>query len=191
MKIAKAYMKEFEIVSVGDKELTTSLTDLIYFEVFEKDKLEALCRIIDIEADFYGIVFCRTKNDVDYVSHRLIDRGYEAELLHGDVSQSQRERILKKFKDKRLNILVATDVAARGIDVTDLTHVINYSLPQNPESYVHRVGRTGRAGKEGTAITFITPSEYKQLGFIRRKIKSDIRKEKVPGIEDVINTKKK
>ncbi len=107
-----------------------------------------MTRIIDIEPDFYGIVFCRTKIGVDEVATRLVAQGYSAEGLHGDVSQAQREKILRKFRDKAVNILVATDVAARGIDVSNLSHVINYSLPQDSESYVHRIGRTGRAGNQ-------------------------------------------
>jgi ATP-dependent RNA helicase DeaD len=128
--------------------------------------------------------------DVDEISHRLMDRGYKAEAIHGDLSQFQREKILDKFKKKRINVLVATDVAARGIDINNLTHVINYALPQDPESYVHRIGRTGRAGKEGTAITFVTPQEYRQLTFIKRIAKTDIRKEKLPNVGDVIAIKK-
>ncbi|BBE30270.1 RNA helicase [Tepiditoga spiralis] len=188
--LAKKYMKNFEIIKVKKEQLTTNLTDQIYFEVNESDKFEALCRIIDIEKDFYGLVFCRTKLDVDRVALKLTERGYNAEGIHGDISQYQRERILKKFKDKRAHILVATDVAARGLDINDLTHVINYSLPQDPESYVHRIGRTGRAGKEGTAITFVTPSEYRKLIFIKRVANTNIRKEKVPGIKEIIKTKK-
>ncbi|MGA1876039.1 MAG: helicase-related protein, partial [bacterium] len=151
---------------------------------------EALCRIIDIELVFYGVIFCRTKTDVDELANRLIDRGYAAEGIHGDLSQHQRERVLDKFRNRRSTILVATDVAARGIDITDLTHVINYALPQDPESYVHRIGRTGRAGKDGNAITFITPEEYRKLQFIRREAKTDIRKAKLPKIKDVIKVKK-
>ncbi|KAF2955074.1 DEAD/DEAH box helicase [Marinitoga sp. 38H-ov] len=190
ISLAKKHMKNYKIISVKPEQLTTELTEQIYFEVSEQDKFEALCRIIDIEPEFYGLVFCRTKVDVDTVSNRLIDRGYSAEALHGDLSQYQRERILKKFKSKRANILVATDVAARGIDINDLTHVINYSLPQNPESYVHRIGRTGRAGKEGTAITFVTPEEYRKLLFIKRISKSNIKKMPIPKVKDVIETKK-
>ncbi len=189
-RIAKKYMSEYEHIAVKKEQLTTTLTDQIYFEVSEYDKFEALCRIRDIEKEFYGIVFCRTKLDVDRVAGKLIDRGYNADALHGDVSQHQREKILNKFKKKQLNILVATDVAARGIDVNDLTHVINYSLPQDPESYVHRIGRTGRAGKEGTAITFVTPEEYRKLVFIQRVTNSDIRKEKLPGVNELIQIKK-
>jgi len=109
----------------------------------------------------------------------LKDRGYDVEAIHGDISQSQRERTLNKFKKQKINILVATDVAARGIDVDNLTHVINYSLPQDPESYVHRIGRTGRAGNKGTAITFITPSEYKRLMYIKLIIKNGYEKIKI------------
>jgi ATP-dependent RNA helicase DeaD len=190
LKIAKKYMREHEVLAVKAREMTTDLTDQIYFEVKDRDKFEALCRIMDLATDFYGIVFCRTKNDVNDLVGRLNDRGYDAEGLHGDISQNHREVTLKRFKSKRLNVLVATDVAARGIDVNDLSHVINYAIPQEAESYVHRIGRTGRAGKQGTAITFITPSEYRKLMFIQKIVKTEIRKEKLPRIKDVIEAKK-
>ncbi|UCD34322.1 MAG: DEAD/DEAH box helicase [Nitrospiraceae bacterium] len=190
MGIAKKYMNEYDVFEVQKGQLTVSLTDQIYFEVSSADKFEALCRIIDIEEDFYGLVFCRTKNDVDAIASHLAERGYDAEGLHGDLSQSQREKILNRFKRKLITVLVATDVAARGIDVQNLTHVINYALPQDPESYVHRIGRTGRAGREGTAITFITPEEYRKLQYIKRSAKTDIRKERLPKVKDVIMAKK-
>lgn len=189
-RIAKKYMKETETVKIEKSSLTADLTDQIYFEVSYNDKFEALCRIIDIEDDFYAIVFCRTKNDVDTISMHMKERGYNAAAIHGDITQQQREKVLGQFKSKKLNILVATDVAARGIDVNDLTHVINYSIPQDPESYVHRIGRTGRAGKEGTAITFVTPDEYRRLIYIKNVAKTDIRKEKIPDISDVLEIKK-
>ena len=113
VSLAKKYMKEYEIIRVRAEQPTTELTDQIYFEVQHSDKLEALCRIIDVEHEFYGLIFCRTKIDVDELAKKLVDRGYDAEALHGDISQYQRERILDKFKKKRSNILVATDVAAR------------------------------------------------------------------------------
>ena len=191
LKIAENHMrKDYEIIKVESKELTTNLTDQIYFEVKQKDKFEALCRIIDLEPEFYGIVFCRTKNDVNELAGKLNDRGYDAGELHGDITHNHREVTLNRFKAKKLSILVATDVAARGIDVNDLTHVVNYAIPQEAESYVHRIGRTGRAGKEGTAITFMTPSEYKKLLQIKRITKTDIRKEKLPEIKDVILSRK-
>ena len=189
INLSKRFLKDAVKIEIKSNQLTTVLTKQIYFEVKNNDKLEALCRIIDIEKEFYSIVFCRTKNDTDGLANHLIERGYDAEALHGDISQNQRERIFKKFKSKNINILVATDVAARGIDVSGLTHVINYSIPQDPESYVHRIGRTGRAGSEGTAITFVTPSEYKRLHFITQKTKSTIKKVKVPKIGDVIEKK--
>ncbi|HEX9830431.1 MAG TPA: DEAD/DEAH box helicase [Thermodesulfobacteriota bacterium] len=190
LSIAETYMGKYELMAVTKEQLTTDLTDQIYFEIAAADRLEALCRIIDMEKEFYGLVFCRTKLDVDNLANMLIESGYPAEALHGDISQHQRERILNNFKDKKINILVATDVAARGIDVNNLTHVINYSLPQDAESYVHRIGRTGRAGKEGTAITFVMPDEYRRLLFIKKIARANIRREKLPEIEDVINTKK-
>lgn len=189
-QLASKYMKGYESLKVEKQSLTTNLTEQIYYEVKNSDKFEALCRIIDIEENFYGLVFCRTKNDVDSVVSHLSDRGYDADAIHGDITQSQREKVLGKFRDQKINVLVATDVAARGIDVINMSHVINYSLPQDPESYVHRIGRTGRAGKEGTAITFITPSEYKQLMFIQRVSKSEIRKSTLPNARDIIKSKK-
>lgn len=190
LKLAKTFMGEYELIEVEKAQVTNNMVDQMYFEVRDHDRFEALCRIIDTEPEFYGIVFCRTKNETDIVSDKLIDRGYDSEGIHGDVTQGQRELILKKFKMRKVNILVATDVAARGIDVNDLTHVVNYNLPQDPEAYVHRIGRTGRAGKHGTAITIVSPKEKRDLLFIEKIAKSKIRKEEVPGIADVIETKK-
>jgi ATP-dependent RNA helicase DeaD len=189
--LAGKYMAGYEFITVEKQQPTVSLTEQIYYEVQASDKFEALCRIIDMEEDFYGLVFCRTKNDVDDVVSHLMERGYDAGFIHGDISQAQREKTLDKFKKKMINILVATDVAARGLDVYNMTHVINYALPHDPEGYVHRIGRTGRAGKEGTAITFITPSEYQKLMFIQRKAKTDIKKFKVPRIKDIIKAKER
>lgn len=188
--LAKKYMKNREVVKAKNAGQTTTLTDQIYFEVREADKLEALCRIIDTTNEFYGIIFCRTKNDVDYVTSKLHDRDYDAEGLHGDISQAQREKILNKFKKRKVNVLVATDVAARGLDIDDLSHVINFALPQDPEAYLHRIGRTGRAGKEGTALTFVSPEEYRKLIFIKNFTKTEIRKGRIPQVHEVINFKK-
>ena len=188
--LAKNYMHDPDIIKVESKNITTDLTHQIYFEVREGDKLDALTRIIDVEPEFYGIVFSRTRVGVDDIVSRLIERGYAAEGLHGEISQSQREKILNKFRKKQSNILIATDVAARGIDIINLSHVINYSLPQDSESYVHRIGRTGRAGNQGTAITFISPSELRKFGFLKRDIKADIKLEQLPTPADVIATKR-
>lgn len=190
MRIAKKHMRPYTLFKASEEELTVNLTDQIYFEVYDADKFEALCRIIDIEEDIYGIIFCRTKVDVHKIASHLIQRGYDADALHGDISQSQREKILGRFRKRQINILVATDVAARGIDVQDLTHVINYSLPKDPKSYIHRIGRTGRAGKQGSAITFITPAEYRKLQIIVRETKSTIRKKELPKVKDIIAMKK-
>ena len=189
-KLAENYMGKYTHLRTKTK-LITSLTDQIYFEVADQDKFEALCRIIDIESDFYGLVFCRTKIDVDKLVAHLHDRGYPSEGLHGDISQAQRERTLGKFRKQQTSVLIATDVAARGIDIINLSHVINYSIPQDPEAYIHRIGRTGRAGKQGTAITFVTPAEFRKLGFIRRIANADIRKQKVPEVKEIIDAKKK
>ena len=188
--IAEKFMREYEVVTVKKQQLTTALTDQIYFEVRREDKLEALTRIIDIEDDFYALVFCRTKNDVDEITEKLVYRGYGAEALHGDISQAQRIKVIERFKRKKFNILIATDVAARGIDINNLTHVINFSIPQEAESYIHRIGRTGRAGKTGTAITFVTPSEYRKLTFIQKLTNTEIRRERLPTPKDIIANKK-
>lgn len=189
LQIAKKYMGQYKILKVENKELTTKLTEQIYFEVREGDKFEALCRVLDFEQDFYGIIFCRTKIEVDEVTKHLKNRSYAVESLHGDITQSQRTKTLTEFKEKNINILVATDVAARGIDVNNLTHVINYSIPQEAESYVHRIGRTGRAGKKGIAITFVTPKEISRLGLIKKIAKTDIKKQEIPEIKDIIKAK--
>jgi ATP-dependent RNA helicase DeaD len=191
MQMANKHMRERIVVAVESPAMTTALTEQLYFEVREEDKFEALCRIMDMEDDFYGLVFCRTKILTTELAKHLSLRGYESEALSGDVSQQQREEILDKFKGRRISILCATDVAARGIDIENLTHVINFSLPQDPESYVHRIGRTGRAGKEGMAITFVTPSEYRKLMFIRNTTKADIRRERLPEIDAVIEARRK
>jgi ATP-dependent RNA helicase DeaD len=189
LDIARKFMGDYEEISVQKQHVANASIDQIYYEVYERDKLEALVRIMETQKDFYGIIFCQTKIDTDGVANKLIERGYSAEALHGDVSQNQRERILAKFKKKSINILVATDVAARGIDVNDLTHVINYALPQDPESYVHRIGRTGRAGKTGIAISLVSPPDFRKLSTIKRIAKSEIRKGKLPGVQEVISAK--
>lgn len=189
-ELSARFMHDIQLLKAESTFVTSDLTDQIYFEVREGDKFDALTRIIDIENEFYAIIFCRTKIGVDELVTKLIERGYAADGLHGDVSQAMREKVLNKFKKKTINILAATDVAARGIDVNNLTHVINYSLPQDPESYVHRIGRTGRAGNQGTAITFISNAEYRQFLSMKRIVKAEIRKEEIPTIADIITTKR-
>ncbi len=190
LKIAKKYMGQYKILKVEKLEATTDLTEQIYFEVRESEKLDTLCRVLDFERDFYGIIFARTKNDTDTITQHLKSRGYAADAIHGDVAQASRNKTLSNFKNKQITILVATDVAARGIDVTNLSHVINYSIPNEAESYVHRVGRTGRAGNKGVAITFVTPKELYQITRIQRMTKTEIKKQKAPSVSEVITAKK-
>uniref|UniRef100_A0A7V4NF83 DEAD/DEAH box helicase n=1 Tax=Fervidobacterium pennivorans TaxID=93466 RepID=A0A7V4NF83_FERPE len=187
VNIARKFMKDYEHISTVKEELTTGNAEQLYFEVEESDKLPLLCRIIDMNPEFYGIVFCQTKAEVDEIAKKLSDLRYNADGLHGDYSQSQRERVLDKFRKKQLNILVTTDVAARGIDIEGLTHVINYSVPRDPEYYVHRIGRTGRAGKKGLAITFVTRSDYYHFTRVKRFAKAKIMKDKIPMVEDILN----
>jgi ATP-dependent RNA helicase DeaD len=189
LKIAKKYMKEYKILKVEAVSLSQDLTEQIYFEIKDSDKFEALCRVLDCEQDFYGIIFGRTKTEVDNINQHLKSRGYLSDTLHGDIKQVQRTKTLKQFKEKHTNILVATDVAARGIDVNNLTHVINYCIPQDPESYVHRIGRTGRAGRKGIAITFVTPSELSYLLAIKKATNGKIIKQSVPKPLDIVDSK--
>ena len=190
MDIAKKFMDDYKLLKVKKQELTTDLTEQIYYEVKQEDKFEALCRVLDYTQNFYGIVFCRTKSEVDDVTNRLKARNYDAECIHGDITQGLRQKALDLFKKKVLTILVATDVAARGIDVSNLTHVINYAIPQEAESYVHRIGRTGRAGHKGIAITFVTPREARTLAQIKRVTKTDIKRESIPNVSEIIEAKK-
>jgi ATP-dependent RNA helicase DeaD len=188
--VAKRHLGAWEMVEDSSEAVTTELAEQVWLEMREGDRLEALCRVIDSEEDFYGIVFTATRVEADRVAKALEERGYGAEALHGEITQEGRERILAKFRDRRSRILVATDVAARGIDIERLSHVVNWSLPHDPESYLHRVGRTGRAGNAGTAVTFVTPDEYRKLFRFRRATGSALRKGKVPEIAEVIGAKR-
>ncbi|MFZ1420396.1 MAG: DEAD/DEAH box helicase, partial [Leptotrichiaceae bacterium] len=185
LDIAKRFMPKHKILKVDKQDLTTNLTEQIYFEVRQEDKFEALCRVLDFEQDFYGIVFCRTKSEVDEITNKLKARNYDAECIHGDITQALRQKALDLFKKKVLTILVATDVAARGIDVSNLTHVINYAIPGEAESYVHRIGRTGRAGKEGVAVSIVTPHEFRMLQKIEKNIGAKLESKIVPDIDSV------
>ncbi|MCX8514055.1 MAG: DEAD/DEAH box helicase [Burkholderiales bacterium] len=190
VRIAKKYMGTFKTIKTETNELTTDLTQQIYFEVKDSEKFDTLCRVLDFETNFYGIIFARTKNETDTITSKLKSRGYHAEPLHGDISQPIRNKTLAAFKSQTINILVATDVAARGIDVNNLTHVINYSVPTEPESYVHRIGRTGRAGNKGIAITFITKKDVYLLNRIQKTTKTNIKRQSAPSIKDVVAAKK-
>lgn len=184
LSLTKKYMKAPKNVTITKEELTVPLIEQYYFET--KDKIEGLCRLLDAEIEGKLIIFCRTKKGVDDLAIALSSRGYMAEGLHGDLSQNQRDRVMKKFREGTVDILIATDVAARGIDVDNITHVINFDIPQDPESYVHRIGRTGRAGNTGVAMTFITPREFRQLKLIERIAKTKIKRRQLPTAANVI-----
>ena len=188
--LSKRYLKEdAKHIVIKRKEMTGSTITQNFFEVHGAQRFEALCRLIDFDNPTAGIIFCRTKKGVDDLVTAMQSRGYMVEGMHGDMSQVQRMKTLKKFKDGALKFLVATDVAARGIDVEGVTHVINYELPQDIESYVHRIGRTGRAGREGTAYSIITPREFGYLRQIRNTTKSDIVKKSVPTVNEIYDNK--
>jgi len=188
--IARKYMRGYETIAMGRKSQDVQLTEQKYLEVREQDKFEALCRFIDMEPEFFGLVFCRTRVDTAEIASRLIQRGYTADGIHGEINQVDRERILRGFRDKRITILVATDVAARGLDINNLSHVINFDMPQDPDSYIHRIGRTGRAGKKGIAISFVTPKDHRCLETIKRRSKASMRRGHIPGVGEVITAKR-
>ncbi len=172
LSISKKYMRAPKVVAIHKEVVTAPTIDQYYYET--RDKVDGLCRILDTTDDCKMIIFCRTKKGVDELVIALATRGYEAEGLHGDLSQNQRDRVMKKFRSGQVDILVATDVAARGLDIDNITHVVNFDVPSDSESYVHRIGRTGRAGNTGVALTFITPREFRQLKLIERSIKTKI-----------------
>ncbi|MFC4735668.1 DEAD/DEAH box helicase [Bacillus daqingensis] len=185
-KLSSRYMNNPEHITIDKGEMTAPLIEQVYYKVLDKNKLDSLCRIIDSETPELGIIFCRTKKGVAELTESLQARGYAADGLHGDLTQSQRDVVMRKFRKGTIEFLIATDVAARGIDVQNVSHVINFDIPQDPESYVHRIGRTGRAGKEGIAITLVTPREMKHLRSIEREIKSQIPAKGIPSIEEVV-----
>ena len=193
LKIAGDFMGEYDIIEEENVIDEALLIDQKYWVVKESEKIEALVRLIDISPDFYGLVFTMTKSDADRVTRELDLRGYEAAALHGDIMQNQREKVLERFRMKKTRILVATDVAARGIDIKGVSHVVNYSLPFDTATYVHRIGRTGRAGTEGIAVTFVRPEERRKLGFlsknIRKATKSEFAEGKIPSVNEVLNVK--
>lgn len=185
MSLAKKYTRDPEIIKATPKELTVPQIEQVYFDIKERAKLEALCRIIDMDRPDLTMVFCNTKRRVDDVAEQLQGRGYFAEGLHGDLKQSQRDRVMQGFRNGNTEILVATDVAARGIDVDDIDIVVNYDMPQDEEYYVHRIGRTGRAGRQGKAYTFVVGKEIYRLRDIMRYTKSKILQEQLPTLADI------
>nr|WP_307067397.1 DEAD/DEAH box helicase [Alkalibacillus filiformis] len=184
--LAEKFMNQPEIVRVKSKQLTVDHIDQFYYDVKENQKFDVLCRSLDIESPELAIIFGRTKKRVDEVVEGLMKRGYSAEGIHGDIPQVKREKVIKRFKDQATDILVATDVAARGLDISGVTHVYNFDLPQDPESYVHRIGRTGRAGEKGSAYTFVTPREMDHLKTIEKLTKRQIEKQSFPTYKDVM-----
>ncbi|MCR5568749.1 MAG: DEAD/DEAH box helicase [Paludibacteraceae bacterium] len=178
--IAKKYMKDSTELAVGKKNSGSENVKHIYYVVQTKDRYAALKRIVDMNPDIYSIIFCRTRQETKDVSDLLMRDGYNADALHGDLTQAQRDYVMQRFRDRALQILVATDVAARGLDVSDLTHVINYNLPDDIESYTHRSGRTGRANKTGVSIAIIQPREKGRIRDIERIINKKFEKEQVP-----------
>ncbi|WP_342976920.1 DEAD/DEAH box helicase [Streptococcus constellatus] len=190
-QIGVKFMKEPEHVKIAAKELTTELVDQYYIRVKENEKFDTMTRLMDVEQPELSIVFGRTKRRVDELTRGLKIRGFRAEGIHGDLDQGKRLRVLRDFKNGNLDVLVATDVAARGLDISGVTHVYNYDIPQDPESYVHRIGRTGRAGKSGQSITFVAPNEMGYLQIIENLTKKRMKGMKPATAEEAFQAKKK
>jgi DEAD/DEAH box family ATP-dependent RNA helicase len=185
-RISKNYLTNPHRISVGSINAVKKNIKHEYYVVNYRQKKEALKRLIDANPNQYSIIFCRTKMETQDVADFLMQNGYAADALHGDLSQAQRDTVMKKFRLKNIDILVATDVAARGLDVNSLTHVIHYSLPDDPEVFVHRSGRTGRAGKDGISMALIKPEETRKLSQIKGQTKIEIVEKQIPKGEDII-----
>ncbi len=184
--LAQKFLKEPALISVKAKEVTVPLIEQYYMELQDRQKFDVLCRLLDIQSPELAIVFGRTKRRVDELFEALKKRGYSAEGIHGDLTQPKRDAVIRQFREGTIDILVATDVAARGLDVSGVTHVYNFDIPQDPESYVHRVGRTGRAGQTGSAMTFVIPRELEHLRSIERLTKRKIVRMPVPTLSEAI-----
>jgi len=184
-KIAKRHMTDPLKIAINLKDIVAPKIAQVFYEIAPRDKTEVLTRLLDVESPELTLVFCHTKREVDDVAAALRQLGYNAGALHGDFTQSHREEMMGKFKSGALAILVATDVAGRGIDVENITHVINYSIPQSPEGYIHRIGRTGRAGRSGMAVTFVTPREYRQLQLIEKTARTKLSRRDIPTAAEV------
>lgn len=189
MEITKKFQNNAKVIKVTKKELTVPNIEQYYYDVKPKKKEEVLSRLLDIYSPRLSVVFCNTKKQVDLLVNALLGRGYFAAGLHGDMKQEQRDRVMQGFRTGKTEILVATDVAARGIDVDEVEAVFNYDLPQDDEYYVHRIGRTGRAGREGRAFSFVSGKEVYKLKEIQIYCKTKIYAQKVPSLNDVANTK--
>ncbi len=185
VSIANKYMDEPLEISVGKKNTGAENVEHHYYVVHAKDRYLALKRVADINPNIYGIIFCRTRAETKDVADKLMHDGYNADALHGDLSQAQRDHVMNRFRSKHLQMLVATDVAARGLDVNDLTHVINYNLPDDPEIYIHRSGRTGRAGKRGISITLIHLREKGKLRQVEKKVNKSFTQKPVPSGKEI------
>ena len=184
-KIAKKYMNDPVELRVGTKNSGAENVRHEYYMVHANDRYKALKRIVDVNPDIYGIVFCRTRQETKDIADKLIADGYNADAIHGDLTQAQRDIVMHRFRTKHLQLLVATDVAARGIDVNDLTHVINYNLPDDAEIYIHRSGRTGRAGKSGISISIVHTREIRKVKEIEKLVKKPVERKFVPTSEEI------
>lgn len=185
-KIAETFMRDPEIVKIKAKELTMENIEQFFVKAQDREKFDVLTRLLDVQKPELAIIFGRTKRRVDELSQALTLRGYLAEGIHGDLSQAKRISVLRQFKENKIDILIATDVAARGLDISGVSHVYNFDIPQDPESYVHRIGRTGRAGKSGIAVTFVTPREMGYLRIVEETTKKRMTPLRPPSTEEAL-----
>ena len=183
--LAKQYQRDPERITIGEEARTAPQTRQFFVGTPQRAKVEALTSILDLKSPASAIVFCRTKRDVDELAETLHTRGYTVAAIHGDVNQAQRERLMRAFREGRAELLVATDVAARGLDIPDVTHIFNYDMPDDADAYIHRIGRTGRMGREGEAITFVTPRQTRQLRFIEKQIGRKLKPLRIPTRADI------
>lgn len=185
-RLGSQFMHDPDVILIESPELTVPLTRQYFLEVSPRYKIEHFCRLMDVEQPAVSLVFCRTKKGTDMLAHALSDRGYDADALHGDMTQRERDNVMERFRKGNVSILVATDLAARGLDIDMVSHVFNFDIPEDPDSYVHRIGRTGRAGRDGIAITFVEPRQMRQLKLIEHHIGKKIIRRGLPSVKEAL-----
>jgi len=189
-RLGSQFMHDPDIILIESLELTVPLTRQFYLEVSPRYKIATLCRLLEVEQPTVSLVFCRTKKGVDMLAHALNDRGYDADALHGDMTQRERDNVMERFRKGNVTILAATDLAARGLDIEMVSHVFNFDLPEDPDSYVHRIGRTGRAGRDGIAISFVEPRQMQQIKLIEHHIGKKIMRRHPPSSRDAVESRR-
>lgn len=189
-RLGGQFMHDPDVILIESPELTVPLTRQYYLEVSPRYKIETFCRLMDVDQPTVSLVFCRTKKGADALAHALTDRGYDADALHGDMTQRERDNVMERFRKGNVSILVATDLAARGLDIEMVSHVFNFDIPEDPDSYVHRIGRTGRAGRDGIAISLVEPRQTRQIRMIEHHIGKKIIRRNLPSLKDAVESRR-